>query len=140
MQAALHWSEKGKVLFVDCGNAFNPYFITRCCRDWRKSKEVLQNILVSRPFTLHQAVRLFEKEMGKQAREMGAKSAVVFGLGALLGEEIAPEERKALVQRLVKRAWWLGKNLHMPFYFFNGKQEGFERWVGEANGPHNPQL
>lgn len=48
LAAKLHAAQP---LFIDSGNAFNPYFVQKHCRD---PKSVLTNILISRPFTIHQ--------------------------------------------------------------------------------------
>jgi hypothetical protein len=43
-----------KVLFIDAGNCFNPFFIHRNFRDKINTKEALENIFISRPFTIYQ--------------------------------------------------------------------------------------
>jgi hypothetical protein len=52
---------EGKAVFVDCGNALDPYLMARMCRErgWDE-KKVLKSILVSRPFTAYQLNTLIE--------------------------------------------------------------------------------
>jgi hypothetical protein len=50
------------VVFVDCGNSFSPYKIASICRaSGFDAKEVLQKILISRPFTAYQLNTLIEE-------------------------------------------------------------------------------
>lgn len=43
-----------KILFIDAGNCFNPFFIHRNFRDSINTKEALESIFISRPFTIFQ--------------------------------------------------------------------------------------
>jgi hypothetical protein len=49
------------VVLVDCGNSFSPYKVASICRaSGFDAKEVLQKILISRPFTAYQLNTLIE--------------------------------------------------------------------------------
>ncbi len=43
-----------KVIFIDAGNVFNPYYIHRTFRGEVEVREALSNISISRPFTVYQ--------------------------------------------------------------------------------------
>jgi hypothetical protein len=52
------------VVFVDCGNSFSPYKVSSICRaSGFDAKEVLQKILISRPFTAYQLNTLIEEDL-----------------------------------------------------------------------------
>lgn len=51
MSLSLKLQEFSHPIFIDSGNAFNPYMIQKMTRD---PKAALNNILISRPFTIHQ--------------------------------------------------------------------------------------
>jgi hypothetical protein len=55
-----------KVLFIDAGNVFNPYYIHRNFREQVDVKQALENISVSRPFTIYQLRQVVEFEIEKQ--------------------------------------------------------------------------
>ncbi len=55
-----------KVLFIDAGNVFNPYYIHRNFREIADVKTALENISVSRPFTIYQLRQIIEFEAEKQ--------------------------------------------------------------------------
>ncbi|MFH1750368.1 MAG: hypothetical protein ABH863_01685 [Candidatus Micrarchaeota archaeon] len=55
-----------RVLLVDAGNVFNPYYIHRNFREITDVKTALENISVSRPFTICQLRQVIEFEAEKQ--------------------------------------------------------------------------
>lgn len=55
-----------KILFIDAGNVFNPYYIHRNFREITDTKAALENISISRPFTIYQLRQLVEFEVGQQ--------------------------------------------------------------------------
>ena len=59
-----------KAVFIDCGNSFDPYMIARMCREGNVyEKKVLENILVSRPFTAYQLNTLIEDGLTSALKE-----------------------------------------------------------------------
>ena len=55
-----------RILFIDAGNVFNPYYIHRNFREIADVKQALENISVSRPFTIYQLRQVVEFEAEKQ--------------------------------------------------------------------------
>jgi hypothetical protein len=47
-----------RVIFIDSGNSFDPYFLQKRLR--YSAKRYLENMLISRPFTAHQLVKVIE--------------------------------------------------------------------------------
>ncbi|MFA6064905.1 MAG: hypothetical protein WCW44_02025 [archaeon] len=97
-QTTLKWSEEGKVLFVDAGNGFNPYYFSKA--EPSKAKEVLSNIFVSRAFTIYQLRQLI-LEIESAFIETGAKSLVVSDLtSGFTEEDIGADERHAILRHI----------------------------------------
>jgi hypothetical protein len=56
----------GEVVFIDCGNSFDPYSMARMYREHGiEEKAVLRRILISRPFTAYQLNTLFNEMLRK---------------------------------------------------------------------------
>jgi hypothetical protein len=51
LSLAVKLQSVSQTVFIDAGNVFDPYSIGRTCKE---PKEVLNNILISRPFTIYQ--------------------------------------------------------------------------------------
>ena len=101
-QATLHSAQK-KVLFIDCANAFDPYKILKISNNRLKAKHALQNILISRPFTIFQLKRLVEHDVLKELRKDNSGLLVLFGVTQMfLDEDIKIEERKAVLKEIAK--------------------------------------
>ncbi len=55
-----------KIIFIDAGNVFNPYYIHRNFRSQINTREALENIRISRPFTIYQLRSLISHELENQ--------------------------------------------------------------------------
>ncbi|MFH0971775.1 MAG: hypothetical protein V1835_04375 [Candidatus Micrarchaeota archaeon] len=54
LQLSVQLQSISKVIFIDAGNVFNPYYLHRTFRGEMEIREALSNINISRPFTIYQ--------------------------------------------------------------------------------------
>jgi hypothetical protein len=96
--------ELGRVMaYVDCKNSFNPYQIARVCRSCGLSeKKVLENILISRPFTAYQLNTLVEGGLTGAL----AKRPAVFVFSGMLdlfkSEDVTEDDAKVILERVLQ--------------------------------------
>jgi hypothetical protein len=82
----------GQPLFIDAANSFDPYIIQRTCR--KDARDVLNNILISRPFTLYQLKSLIYN-LGELAQEH--KVVIISSIDLLARDFQGKEKELALV-------------------------------------------
>ena len=73
-------------LFIDSANSFDPYALGRTCKN---PKDVLNNILISRPFTIHQLKSLV---FGLEELVPAHRVVIVSSIDALYREGSRPRE------------------------------------------------
>jgi len=108
LQQALYFlirnSQKGKILFVDGANAFDPYLVLRMCGSETRAKNVLNNTLISRPFTIYQLKRLIDSELSDAVKHNNAKEVIIFGITDLfLSEDLEEQERRIILNAISQK-------------------------------------
>jgi len=90
-----------KVLFVDCGNSFRLYQVSRLAQLQRLNpKEVLDRICIARAFTAHQTKALITEKLPQAIEETDAKLVVVSDVAAtFLDENVQEEEAQKVYSR-----------------------------------------
>lgn len=101
--AALELSVSKQVLFVDAANAFNPYVVLKLSENRLIAQQCLQNILVSRPFTIHQLQRLLEEELLPASDRRRQAPVILLGLTQLFLDETVDEQERFRVLGVVCR-------------------------------------
>ena len=92
------------VLYIDAANAFDPYLISRLARQkGRNPQELLQRILISRPFTCYQLQTLLQDRIEAAIEKMGAGLVILSGMVDLLLDETVPEwEVRRIMGKILK--------------------------------------
>lgn len=100
---ANNWASKEKVLYIDGGNNFSPYYFYKIHNNPKKTREILNNILISRPFTIYQLKQLI-KNLDSSLNETCAKKLIVSRLSDLFSDEdISSIEREAIIRHISKK-------------------------------------
>jgi hypothetical protein len=92
------------VVFVDCGNSFSPYKIASICRaSGFDAKEVLQKILISRPFTAYQLNTLIEESLSDTLTTTGPM-LLVFSrpLNLFSSDDVDEKDASIILRRMLK--------------------------------------
>lgn len=94
LQKAVDIGRQGNVVFLDCGNGFDPYFVLRLSKDRLEAKKILNRVFVSRPFTFYQLKQLVENDLQKAAKDHSTNQVILFALTALFTDESRDEAEK----------------------------------------------
>jgi len=105
------------VLYIDAANAFDPYLISRLARQERRNpQELLQRILISRPFTCYQLQTLLQDRMEAAIERMGAGLVILSGMVDLLLDETVPEwEARRMMGKILKSIGRVREEEGIPF-------------------------
>jgi len=105
------------VLYIDAANAFDPYLISRLARQERRNpQELLQRILISRPFTCYQLQTLLQDRMEAAIEMMGAGLVILSGMVDLLLDETVPEwEARRMMGKILKSIGRVREEEGIPF-------------------------
>jgi hypothetical protein len=97
-------SEAGRAaVFVDCKNAFNPYEISRICRRTGLDEgKVLENTLISRPFTAYQLNSLLESGVPEVIEERPALLIFSGLLELFSSEDVEERDAEVIMRRVLK--------------------------------------
>jgi hypothetical protein len=88
------------VVFIDAGNNSDVYQCVNFARQYGLDiRRVLDGIIVSRVFTIHQLTELIARDLHKAAKRFGAKLVVISGLLAMFQQDPMTDEGEA--QRLL---------------------------------------
>ncbi len=81
------------VVFIDGGNSFNPYLMTRYCRMFSVGeRSVMDKVQLSRAFTCHQMSALLGEHLESAVIRFGAGAVVVSDPACLYVERAAEED------------------------------------------------
>jgi hypothetical protein len=86
------------VIFIDGGNTFRLYQITRIAQLYQLNpKQVLNNIFISRAFTAHQLTTLIMQKLRVAIQQFGAKLAVISDLSEFfLDDDLSEYEAQSV--------------------------------------------
>ncbi len=92
-----------KVLFVDCGNSFRLYQVSRLAQlQQLNPKEVLDRICIARAFTAYQTKALITEKLPQAIDKTGAKLVLVSDVAAtFLDEDVHEEEAHRVYSRVM---------------------------------------
>jgi hypothetical protein len=104
VRAMLPWRQGGlqsRVLFIDAGNTSDIYQCVNFARQYGMDlSRVLDSILVSRAFTIHQLASLIILELPEAIKRFGARLVVVSGLLSMFFQD--PSADKTEAKRLLR--------------------------------------
>jgi hypothetical protein len=90
---AIAGDPRGCIVFIDGGNSFNPYHITRYSRLFSiDEREVMENIQLSRAFTCHQMSALLGDRLESAVERFSAETVVISEPASLYVERAAEED------------------------------------------------
>jgi len=114
------------VLYIDAANAFDPYLVSRLARQkGRNPQELLQRILISRPFTCYQLQTLLQDRMEAAVEEVGAGLAILSGMFDLLLDETVPDwEAGRIMEKILNSIGRVREEKGIPFLATQGAWEG----------------
>ena len=114
------------VLYIDAANAFDPYLVSRLARQkGRNPQELLQRILISRPFTCYQLQTLLQDRMETAVEEMGAGLVILSGMVDLLLDEMVPDwEARRIMEKILKSIGRVREEKRIPFLATQRVREG----------------
>lgn len=137
IEKAVSIGREKRVLFVDCGNGFDPYQVLKIAGNRVEAKLVLERVFVSRPFTFYQLNRLVYFDLEKACRENNAFDIIFFGLNALFCDESRDEEEKlGVLSAMAKKLVAIKKEAKLNFHFFlsnDAYSKRFEVFFGGKN-------
>lgn len=91
-----------RVLWVDGANRFDPYVILKLTKNPVQTKQILQRVFISRPFTIHQLRRLLDTDLLEAARRQNSATVMIVGASAMfLDENVDENERKYTWKKIV---------------------------------------
>ncbi|MFH1257324.1 MAG: hypothetical protein ABIG96_00985 [Candidatus Micrarchaeota archaeon] len=120
-----------KVLFIDAGNIFNPYYLHRTFRGEVEIREALSNISISRPFTIYQlrqAVFDIEPQLGN-----GYRVLIISCIDDMFYDDGLDREeaKQVFLQTISKLRKTVSRTNCYCFISFIGKyyRKMFEEWM-----------
>ncbi|MFH1836376.1 MAG: hypothetical protein ABH851_09330 [Methanobacteriota archaeon] len=94
MAVAVGLQDKGEVMFVDCANRFDPYFINKASGG--RGRQYLKHIFVSRPFTIYQLKELVVEKLEEFVKNNGCRVLLINCINYFDGDGVGKEEAKAI--------------------------------------------
>ena len=94
MAASVKYQDRGEVMFIDCANRFDPYYINKASGG--RGKDYLKHIFVSRPFTIYQLKELITEKLEDFILTKGCKVLLVNCINAFDKDSVKPDEAKAI--------------------------------------------
>ncbi|MFH1721559.1 MAG: hypothetical protein ABH950_03030 [Candidatus Altiarchaeota archaeon] len=89
----------GPVIYVDCHNSFDPYYLHRTFKD-RDPIGRLKKILVSRPFTVYQLRELVDKKLEEAVVKHKSKVLLVSAIDGFREDKETPIITKKVMDRI----------------------------------------
>jgi len=101
------------VLFIDCCNTFDPYYLYRACRD----ESVLDRIYVSRPFTVYQMRELIFCKLEAAIQRLLPRALFVSGIDSYEADNPLDEKEYEIIKgRVLGRIKTLSSDYVLPTY------------------------
>jgi len=124
-----------KLLFIDCGNGFDPYQVLKLSKNNQQAKKVLRNTMVSRPFTFYQLNSLVYYNLLPSCLEHKANDVIIFGLNTLFADESRDEEEKeAILTAISKKLIHLDEENELNIHFFLSRDKYTDLFLGVLHG------
>ena len=120
---AVELGGRGVVVFLDCGNGFDPYQVLKLAENRLEAVRILKRVFVSRPFTFYQLRELVYKDLEAAAKNHGTNEIVIFALTTLFLDDSRNEEEKIGVLNSIanKLKELEGKGLSIHYFLDENK-------------------
>lgn len=94
----------GNVVFLDGGNTFRLYQVARLARLYQLDpKKILENIYISRAFTVYQMTALILKKLKEEVKNCNAKLAIISDIaGFFLDRNVPKDEAYRIYSQITK--------------------------------------
>ncbi len=136
----MNTSQTGRrCIFVDCGNSFDPYLISRICRTaGLEDKMILQSVLISRPFTAYQLNTLLQEDLAGALRLEPAMVIFSRPLSLFYSDDVSEKDGETILKRFV-RDFEKFAGAHYPLVLAHdtGRLKGLSKLVDVADAVFN---